>query len=202
MIPPPPSITLKQAAALTHPGYVVGRWYWVDKGGVEAGSIGLNALKLSPFVIPYPITVSDLACKIETAAAGGNIQLGIYASDPNTHLASGAPVAVTGNISTTSAVMVSADITGADVALPAGTYWAGIMADNATVSVLGAIRTAPLLYAMIGSTTLTDLSNSAVRVWGTYALAVTFGTWPNLTTTPAANAPNAASVTIAFKVSG
>jgi hypothetical protein len=149
--------------------------------------------------MPRAITISDLGFRITTLAAGGNIQLGLYAADPVTSMPAGLPIATTASISTAATGSFSADITGPDVALPVGVYWYGVMADNAIVVVAGGATGAPRLARLIGSATLANVASSTPGI--TYTSGVTYGTWPNLTSSPPTEAAGVAEPYLFFKVS-
>lgn len=176
-------ITLAQAARLLQPLQVAGRWYWPPlQAPLTTGvAIGTSKIVLLPFSILAPITISDLAAIITTASAGGLFQMGIYASDPVTAFPTAPPAASTGSISTTSTGLVTGDITGADVRMPAGEYWAGFMADNATVAFVTLAAFNTLSMSMVGSTSSASLGTTA-RTRPSYAVTgQTFGTFPDLT---------------------
>jgi len=171
------------ALPIVHPGYVAGRWYWPFGATAQANLsvvVGNANLRLALVLVPQRITVSDLFTRIGTASAGGNIQLGVYAQDASTKYATGAVLASTGNISTTTATVVSATL-GASTQLAPGWYWVGAMADNGTVGVTGTATGIVRGAAMIGSTTLGNVSSAMVVNAIAAQYSVTFGTWPNLT---------------------
>lgn len=167
---------------LVHPGYVAGRWYWPFTIAQTNNPIVIGAatLRMAPIFVPQRITVSDLFTRLGTASAGGNVQLGIYAMDATTHLATGNVLASTGNISTTTATVVSAAL-GASYQFAPGWYWIGVMADNGTVTVQANAGAIVRAGALIGSTTLSNVSSVSSANSLAYQYSVTFGTWPNLT---------------------
>lgn len=167
-----------------HPGYVAGRFYWANNGiSIAAGLInGQNTIKLLPFMLEKPITVSDLATRVNTLAVAGNIQIAIYAADPITKMPTGNALGATGNISTTTISVVSAAIAGGNIVLAAGqVYWAAVNADNATVITTGPGMTGILAGYFIGTTTLATLQSAATSASLCYSVAQAFGTWPSLT---------------------
>lgn len=195
-------ITLGQSASLFQPPYVAGRWYASsDEVTAPGGTIapGLNTLRLCVVSIPRPITISDIGSRITTLSIAGNIQLGLYAADPVTNLPSSLPIATTANIATDSVGAVSADIAGADVMLVPGLYWFGVMADNAVVVVAGSAPGVPRMARFVGSTTLANVASNVPGI--TYTSAVTYGTWPNLTSSPPTEAAGVAEPYLVFKVS-
>lgn len=189
------------ARSLIHPGYVAARWYWPPRAVLGAGTaLVANTIRLNPIILAQAITVSDLAAKIVTVSAGGNFQIAIYASDPTTKMPTGSALAVTGNISTATAAVISADITGADVALPTGLYWLAVNADNSVV-VLNGQGTTALATSFIGTATLANLSGAVNAAPNPLTIAQTFGTWPSLTSASFTEAPGTAETAVAFKVS-
>lgn len=189
------------APTIVHPGYVAGRYYWpAGPGNINVGAaIGSNTIRLALIYIPQKITISELFQRITTASAGGNIQLGIYAADASTLLPSGLPLMTTGSISTTSAVAVNASVTSAQLA--AGWYWAAVMADNATVQVAGFTTSLVRGSSWLGSATLASVTSAATATNIAYQLTGgTFGTWPNLTSSPPSETTTGAEAPVGFKV--
>lgn len=166
-----------------HPGYVAGKWYKSILGvtAANSGVVTASQMRFLPFQIKQRITISDLGCVINTASAGNNIQLAIYANDPATGRPTGNPVANTGSISTTSTGFVSAAISGGNKTLEPGWYWLSINSDNTVALVQTVSGTTVLGGALIGSAT-TSIIGAAANVSG-FALLVTqtFGTWPDVT---------------------
>lgn len=173
----------------TVPGYVAGRYYWLysETSTTFAAATAIGQVKLAALHIRQAVTLSELAIAIGTVSAGGNLQLGIYAMDATTRLPVGAPLATTGNLSTASAGMITGAIAGGNVSFAEGWYWLGVAADNttATYTVRSNSQTWDTTY--IGSTTLSNLQSGSNRALA-YTISGTFGTWPNLTSTPATEA--------------
>jgi hypothetical protein len=187
------------AAPLFHPGHVAGRYYWSSKFAFGAASAGSSTNTVqTPFLLSETVTLSELAVAISTASAGGNIKLAIYASDPTTHLPSGAPLAATGNLSTTSTGQVSGAIVGGNVQLVAGLYWFAWQADNSTVVCLGPSTSAADYTFLAGTTTLGNLASSTNPRLVLNTTSV-YGTWPNLTSSPGSESVGS-PWTVAFKV--
>lgn len=165
------------------PPFVAGRWYIAYEHIATAAALSANTIRLTPFPLDQPVTMSDLATYIATAAASGNLALAIYAADQVITDPTGLPVAATGSISTASTGAVSADITGANPFVPAGEYWMAVNADtNGAGCVCQGVASSAALGAKLrGSTTLGNLANSgSSSVWA-LTIAQTFGTWPDLT---------------------
>lgn len=183
--------TITRAALATYldvmPSYKAGNYIW-SKRDVNANTssvIGLNLMRATIIVVTQTITISELFTRISTAAASGNVQLAIYATDASGTVPSGNPIAKTGNISTTSAAMVNATVnSGTPVQLPAGIYFIAVMCDNATAAIPCFIGGTAGLTAYVGSATLANLSSASGSNFLSLQWSVTFGTWPNATTTP------------------
>jgi hypothetical protein len=161
---------------------VVGNYVLVRCGGVTQGTATTAGLiRASVFEVHRPMKISELGAALAIGSASGLFQLAIYANNPATNTP-GAVLASIGSISTTTAGRLSADITGADVTLPAGTYWQAVNVDasGASAIFLGPNPAGALGANVLGSPTL------ALAVAGnlgganlTYTQA--FGTWPDLT---------------------
>jgi len=161
---------------------IVGNYVLVRCGGVILGTATTAGLiRASVFEVHRPMKISELGAGLTTAAAGGLFQLAIYANNPATNTP-GAVLASIGSISTTTAGRLSADITGADVTLPAGTYWQAVNVDatGAAAVFLGPAPAFGLGANVLGSPAI------ALAVAGNIGGAnltstQAFGTWPDLT---------------------
>jgi hypothetical protein len=196
-------LTLAQAATLSHPGYVAGRWYCPFPSATPGTTNPYSAtqVRLSPFILSQQVTISDLGVLITTLAAAGNIRLAIYASDPVTKQPTGSPLAVTGDISTAAAGGIGGDITGADVVLPAGLYWFATAADNATVVLGGTAATH--MQTLFGATSAATAISAATTYRLQYTInSTTYGTWPVASAGNLAEAASLNAAIGAFKVSG
>jgi hypothetical protein len=185
----------------TQPRYIVGNWYLPFTNGILAGGAapGANVIRLTPFQINEPITISDLAVRISTLSVGGLCQAAIYACRPTSNLP-GKLLGRTGSMSTTSAATVSAGIEGQDVKLAPGIYWFGINQDNATVAFVMQPTTSTNMARIIGSPTVTEvLETGSSTSRPCQSFTQTFGTWPDLTNATLAVSSNHAIG--AFKVS-
>lgn len=164
-----------------HPGYIAGKWYYPPLAGQAGNGSALvnGSVRLVPFVLSKPITISDLGCRVTTLAAGGNVRLAIYIGDPATGKPVGAPVVETGNISTAATGPLSAAVTPA--ALTPGLHFMAVNADNATAA-LQNIGTSPTSIGMIlGSATLATVNWNAAGSYFIYTFASAFGAFPDLT---------------------
>lgn len=163
--------------AFEHPGYIVNNWY--VGGGVynfQTGSaVSANNIRAYPAYVMEKLTVGALGVRINTAAAGGNVSLAIYAHNPATGRPTGTPLVSTASISTTSVGSVNA---AASAQLGPGLYWFATNADNATV-VLEGIN-AYLAPYLVGSATQGNDATSNAGISGVI-VSQAFGTWPDLT---------------------
>lgn len=186
----------------SHPGYVAGRWYLPQGAAVGAGGVGQDTIQLTPFVLTRAVTISDLATRITTALAANNVQLAIYANATAASAPTGNPLAATGNISTASAVTVSADIVGADVTLQPGMYWAAINHSGATSVAIAGEGVSPGftgMTALVGTATLATAMTAASTSRFKYTFVQSFGTWPDLTGQTMTEVAGSNGPVIAFK---
>jgi len=182
--PPSKNAVYDKFEGIIHPGYVAANWYLPILGG-DASNTAAFAANTIYYVATYiarAVTISDLGCQISTTSAGNNIKLAIYAHDIATNRPSGLPLAETGNISTTSAANVSADITGANVTLPAGMYWAAFWQDNSTSAIRSSGRDShPISSSLVGASTMGGVMSTSGYSLRVLSSSETFGTWPNAT---------------------
>ena len=163
------------------PGYVSSRWYMMPgvPAVTTASALAANTIYFVAFPIYSPMTIKALGARINTASAGGNLQLAIYASlngQPN-----GAPLASTSSISTTSAGNVSATL-GSPVTLNPGVYWAAVTADNSTVAMQGVNGASPLTSWLVGAASQNLVSDSTTtsRPEPSFGFTYASGSWPTL----------------------
>lgn len=168
-------------ALSVHPGYIAGNWYHSAPGAIVAAGTAFAASTIYalPFVLTKPIRIAALGARVTTASAGGNFQLAIYANNPATGRPTGAALVSTGNISTASAATASANVT-AEATLAPGIYWMAVNQDNAAAAYQTLANTVPYTTALIGSTTLANVSSAAASVLMVLSVAQAFGTWPDL----------------------
>lgn len=189
-----------------HSRYVAGRWYAPVKGSYSSGAgIAANTLSLLPFYVSRPITISDLGIRVTQAASGGNSRVAIYANDPATNLPTGAALAATGDISTTSTGGQSAAIVGGAVTLEQGWHWMAVLVDATAASATFQTLSAATIHAgyEMGSETLAKVTASSTN--GALALSVanseSYGTWPDLTGDTFSELTTLASAVVPYKVS-
>lgn len=178
------------------PVYVAGRWYAPARSTVQAGTaLTANTIRLTPFALSESITIDQLGARVTTAVASSNVQLAIYADIGG---APGGPVlANTANLSSAVVGLVSGAIVQGTVQLPPGKYWMAVVASGAVA--LQAFATAFSHDSfLVGAPTLATISSSATASGVSYSFAGTFGTWPNLTATPATVAVNTTASGVVF----
>lgn len=188
-----------------HFGYISGNWYMANTGVTLASgnALAANTARYLPFQIKSRVTISTLGIRINTLAVSGNIQLAVYASNNATGRPTGAALAVTASISTTSTGLVTADITGADVTLEPGLYWMAVNADTTagTTVILQTYATSgPLMTWLVGASAhgFVNTGGSASRL--SLSMAETFGTWSNVTAGSFTETTSQADGALQFKV--
>lgn len=166
-----------------HPGFIAGNWYHPTDQKVAAGTApGVNSIRLLPFMMPAPITISDLGVSISVADAAGHVQVAFYASDATAHLPTGTAIASTGDIATTPANgEVSATITGGNKTLAPGLYWMAMNTDSATAAIQTLDGGNTQFGYLVGSATISDLSSANTTDNIVLTFAQTYNTWPDLT---------------------
>ena len=171
-------------AVVPVPPYISGRWYptsaLVNAGGAAAA---VDTVRLYPFILRQPVTVSDLGTRI-TTVGGGSFQLAIYGNNPATMRPTGAVLARTAGMLNTSLAVVSADITGANVALSAGVvYWG---ATNVDASSAAAVFQTPGQSAagvtdLVGALTLATATGAVSGTMLTLTTPMAYDTWSDIT---------------------
>jgi hypothetical protein len=172
---------------LSYPPAVAGRWYALmdfPHTILQNSVPSADRIYYTPFIINKTITLSDLGTWISTVSAGGFLALAIYAADGTTGFPSGTPLASTGDISTASTGFASADITGSNVTLTPGIYWAANWqtgsARQVTFSHTGTLNLSSFL---IGSSTSAAVINATTSTGFVFHSDETFNSsaWPNAT---------------------
>jgi hypothetical protein len=172
---------VEQQPELTPDVYAVGNWITPQVGSVATGGgMTANTIYLAPLRILRACTIGDLGVAVITAVAGSSLQLALYARGADGAPA-GLPITSTGSISAGTATSVSGD---ASATLAPGLYWVGI---NSTAAIaVGTINPSSYGGSIVGFSGLADvLSARTGRI-----LSFTFGTWPDLTATPAGIMPS------------
>jgi hypothetical protein len=159
---------------------IAGNWYQIPGVVVSAGvAVAANSIRLHPLLVNQAFTIASLGVRITTLAAGGNIQLAIYANNYATGRPTGNALSSTASITTATATAVNAPL-GASVPVVPGIYWLGMNCDNATAVFQVSNNGSPLMAAIIGSATQVNVSPPSGPDL-TLAVAQTFNTWPDLT---------------------
>jgi len=154
-------------------------WICPHYGTLGAGAAMVaNTIYLYPFTVQRPITVGELGARVTTGVASSSVQLAIYASvggQPD-----GAPLATTVSLSGVTATTISDNITDFNLSEKT-TYWMATNA-NATITMQHLTSTSQLAAVyIVGSPTLSNLSQGNTSIGGWRSVAQTFGTWPTLT---------------------
>lgn len=196
---------LDRSPDLGEPMYNQGFWYAMHQSSHGAGAVlPANTLRLVPFRLRQLVNISGLGLRITTLAAGGNVQLGIYAANGNTLLPTGLVRAFSPSFPTDAAGAFTALFAAGPVQFPRGVYWLGVNADAAaggTVIAQTIVAAAGEFANLVGAAALGSFFSGAGAASFCRTIAATFGTWPELTPPGAtAEAATTASATAAFLV--
>lgn len=195
------TIRLGIGASPLRPAYTSGFWYPAGAGVNGNGAApGANSIRAYPFRIVRAVTISDLAACVTTAHAANNFQLAIYAHDAAAGLPTGSELAKTGNMSTAATGVITADITGANVALAPGIYWACVNTSSGSVIFVPFSINNSDTAELVGASAASSIFGGAAITGVCVSTPVTFGTWGDLTAaswTPVTTSSNAA---LGFKV--
>jgi hypothetical protein len=181
--PPSKNAVFDKIESFVTPQIKSGNWFQLTAPatGNAGTAIGANTIYYSMFQVYRAVTISDLGARVATVQAAQNFKLAIYAHSTATGLPTGVPIAETGNMSTATSAVVTADIAVvADVTLQPGHYWAAIWCDHGTptfTSNSGANTTVMAINA--GSATADNLINANANISIMVSSAETYGTWPD-----------------------
>jgi hypothetical protein len=169
--------------------YVSGRWYappevFPRDPAETFSAVGANLQYMIPFVANQSAAIKAIGMNVTAAVASSNCQFAIYAADATTHKPSGAPLSTTPNVSTGSAATVSG-LLGSPVSLTAGTLYYLAVQFSAAVTVTPC-GPHSILAEQVGDATLAFNLFQSGSLEGAYDGSITFGTWPNLTSSPLA----------------
>lgn len=166
----------EQRPELTPDVYAVNNWITPQVGNPSAGGgMSANTIYLAPLRILRACTIGDLGVAVTTAVAGSSLQLALYARGPDGAPA-GSPIASTASISAATATSVSGNIS---ATLAPGVYWIGV---NQTAAItIRTISGSSYSGSIIGANLLNDVLTPGIG----RTLSSAFGTWPDLTVTPA-----------------
>jgi len=139
-----------------------------------ASALTANTLLMSPMVAPASFTAASIKLAATSAVASSTFAIGIYAAGSN-GWPTGAPLANSGSLSGASIAELSAAIS---VSIARGSqYWLACMGGSPAATVR---RHAVASMYSLGQTAAG--TGQLVSI----ARPITFGTWPNFTTTPVA----------------
>lgn len=174
----------KLAAYPTFRSYVAGLWYWANEvAAIGNRLVAVGTIKFIPVYFDGAITINNIGCLISNGSATGNIQFGVYATDPATGRPTGAPLATSANISTTTPGLISAAIT---LVIPTrGIYWIGVNGDiNAvTCQLVGGTSAGSFNNSLyVGALAQANLAASLTAIITAYTTVSAFGTWPSTPT--------------------
>lgn len=172
-----------EMGAMTQPGYIASQWYSpYETGMVAAGSApAAGSVRCIPFVLKSRVTMSDLGVRVTTLAAAGNVQVAIYANNPTTMRPTGAVLANTGSLSTAATGVVSGAISGGNVTLEPGLYWACLNSDNSTAVFQFSGGAAGIMGSLVGGANLVTVSSAAASMIVGVSTPITYGTWSSMT---------------------
>lgn len=191
------SIPAGSASTFALPPYKTANWYTPTfVGSISTGSaVTLNTIRMHLGYVSAKVTIDTLGVRIGTAAASGNVQLAIYATDTNNR-PTGSALVSTASISTTTATSVNA---AASLQLGPGWYWFASNTDNSTAAYASVTAAQTTAAGLVGSTTQgNDLGNGSAIAG--LSFAQTFGTWPSLTGQTFTDVTAATMPVIQFKV--
>lgn len=159
--------------------YFMPEGYEVIATGVAAAA---GLIRMTPFRLSAPQSISALFCRITTAgAAGGLFQASIYRGAGLSRYPLGDPIYT----SASQAVDVAGpkEISGLSLQLNGGcVYWFGVQADTtgAAAAFAGSSQASPSVQRLVGAPTTGGLASASNQVIG-YTKAGSFGVWPTLT---------------------
>lgn len=179
------SFSIGGVAVVAPPAIPTGRWFLPEGSGLPGGA-GLagaqDNIRGYPVRLRRAITLTDLKTIVTTAAASGNFQIAIYAAHATTCAPTGAPLYVSGSVSTAGTAPFEAGVTGLSVALAPGLYWLFTNCDaNANAAVFRCRATGQALTSeLVGSSVSATAVLSVINLTG-FSKSQTFNTWPTLT---------------------
>jgi hypothetical protein len=137
-----------------------------------------NLIYLAMFISPVSFSFTELGARINTAVAGSNYQLAIYASNSSLR-PTGLPIASTASISGAAAAAVAIGASGTCIA--GQLYWFAANQDNAGMTYQAPVISSTLQGFTIGSPSLGTLTSANSQASFYRQFAATFGNWPDLT---------------------
>lgn len=180
--------------------FIANNYYWATNSSAGAGGAVFTIIstKYTPIFIPYQITISALGSRVNTAAAAGNFCMGVYANGTN-NLPTGSVLAQTGNMSTTTAGIVTGAL-GANLQLGPGYYWVATQMDNTTGAVMCLNTPNTAVGYLVGVTTPTNLAQGNGVLGTNYTSVSTYGTFASGPTVTETASSTLQTPLVAFKV--
>ena len=149
--------------AVTHPGYVSGKFYstWDGNVGATGAPAAVDTIYLYPFFVAEDVQISSLFIRVVTAGAGSSAKAGIWANRNGRPV--GTPIVVdnTGVATSTTGVKVFS-ITA--TTLRKGWHWVGVKFTGTLPVCTNIVGTSVLMSSRIGATTdANSVSNGATN---------------------------------------
>lgn len=165
--------------------FITANWYWPTLGSVTQGAaIPTGSIKLVPIFLPRPMTVDQIGAHVATLAAGGNFKMAIYANNPTTARPTGNPIVQSNAAGSTASAVVVTGAVAATGTIPAGLNWSAIQVD-ASAGGTAVFKTYAATYdifgAMVGSSTVTDISGAATNSVCGLTVTQAYGSFPDMT---------------------
>lgn len=176
-----------------HPSVGSGKYVVAPLDGTTTtttAALSANLATFVPFRIRRPTVISRLCARV--VAAGGNIDMSIYAADLATGRPTGSEIRKTGSTAANAANTsvdgtptggnLTVDYSGnAGTVLP-GIYFFGLNSDNASLTVRGYAAAANIMGQLFGASSLANVAgDSSSRACSGVSTPLTFGTWGDLT---------------------
>ena len=173
------TLTATGGGGASFAGYAVNNYVIPTTGALGAGNaVNANQIALMPFTVLRAITVSELAARVTTAAAGIDFQLAVYGSDSG--LPTGTAIMSTASLSAGTVGIVQGTVTAATLQ-PGVLYWQAVNA-NGTPTFVSVAANNAYQSSIVGSTTLSEiLASTGTTFHSRIITGQTFGTWPDLT---------------------
>lgn len=163
--------------------FIADRFYptgaMVSSNGLAAAT---DVVRLYPFELRGQITLAALMARVIVVGAG-SFQLAIYGNNPATMRPTGAVLARTADMSSTSLATATANVTGGNVVLPAGVYWAACNVDATSASAaFQAINfNQSVVTGIMGALTADTAASSASATLTTLTTPMAYNTWSTMT---------------------
>jgi hypothetical protein len=182
------------------PTPLVNRWYHTHRYETSLGQASYaGEMWFYPYVPENSFTASEVAVRVQTAIAGSNFQLAVYASDPTSQEPDGTALATTTNMSGATVGVVSNTLS-ANVSFVAGRlYWLGSNASAAGIRWTSFSTGNTESCAIFGTSVVGDLFNFGYSLHA-YRTVQSFGTWPDVTSASWNQYGDTSFPTVGYKV--